>query len=103
MFKFDLNYYDADGEVIYEYESPDSDRMCYAGVYSELLDAVKRGLDTFVDDPLWTDGVNSFDEFEDLVNRDSALIYNVSKIEEAFEIMKESVATMMRGMDIESL
>ena len=103
MLYFDLNYRNEDGEVIYEYESPDSDRMSHDGVYSELLDAMVRGLDTFAQDPLWSDGVNGAADFNDLVTGDYGLVYNVSKIEEAFELMKESVATMMLGFDIESL
>ena len=106
MLNFDLNYRNEDGEVIYEYEPPESDRMSPDGLYSELLDSIVKGLDIFAQDPLWTDGVDGFDRFEDLLTCDKEkcdLIYNVSKIEEAFEQIKDAVDTMILGMELGSL
>lgn len=109
MLNFDLNYRDEDGEIIHEYESADSDRMSYDGLYSELLDKIIGGLDTFAQDPLWSDGVSGFDRFEELMTRTTLIdgyeygpvIFDQSKIEEGLEQIKEAIVTMMDGFDFD--
>ena len=105
MHYFDLDYKNEEGEVIYEYESADSDRMSPDGLYSELLDSIIKGLDLFAQNPYWIDG-DGFCRFEELMTCDKDecdLIYEVSNIEEAFGHMKTAVVTMLQGMDIEML
>ena len=113
---FDMNHYHPDAgdnpdpeDAIRTYIPAAEDRdIGWDDLYSDMLDCVVEGLDMFAADPLWSDGVDGFESFDQLaeVNHHPKVgeyqpIYDRAKAEEAFKHIKAGVAKMVESFDFE--
>ena len=104
---FEMSYYreedrqeDPDpDDVIYSYLQEEERDIGSDDLYSDLLDCLVAGLDLFALNPLWSNGQDGFDKFEELLEQE--VIFNEDKAREGFEKIKEGVVAIMEGFDFD--
>ena len=114
----DMNYYHPEDEgaldpdnVIHKHVTdPDTRDWGYDELYSDLLDCVVSGFDRFANNPLWSDGIDGFETFDQLAEETphpltgtTQAIYDADKVRKGFETIKEGIAQMLEGFDTEGL